>query len=533
MKAQRDSPAAMNDAKTARVPKPLTGSTSSHTRLVEVLDALVKRSASDPWGVRELATELNESRSTVNRILVSLVERGLAVEVGAGKYNAGPRTRVLTNALSGKSVLLRDGKCSLDSLADATRSTALISVYCPVGRGYFVASSGEATATLSFRPELGRIYPLSFGDIGRQFAAFLKEERAELIHAPERNALCETGENELQTTAGLLSESEFPSATSIATRRLPNGLLIAVSTHSVRRSVPERNEDAVPSVLQLIYEMGAQIAKLELGSLEPFSGLPDEDTKSTVYRFERLLLLTCVHPEGLKNNTELHEQLLCNGATAKRLVQSAIQAGMVIAQDGILYPGARLYQWAAKLGSHPSDLADLARPILLDLVQETGETIAFLSYDESSRKARYLDVIQGWRPIQYKLQTHIDVPLYAGASGKAVLAYCAPDMMDSIELKKITEATITSYETLSADLKVIRERGWATGDGERVIGAFGCATPFFVDGKVRGSISATIPQYRKEDLDLPRLTELMLEASRKIGRLLSLGDLKKAFERRD
>jgi len=513
----------MKDAQSAMTPMSSAGSTSSHTRLIEVLDALVKRSAVEPWGVRELAGELNESRSTVNRILVSLVELGLAVEVGAGKYNAGPRTTVLTNALGGSSVLLRDGKRSLDSLADVTRSTALISVYCPISRGYFVASSGEATATLSFRPELGRIYPLSFGDIGRQFTAFFEEERAELIHAPAPNALRETTKTEPQNTAGLLSESEFPSATSIATRRLSNGLLVAVSTHSVRASEPERNEDAAPRVLQLIEEMDAQIETLKPGSLNPLSELPDEDTKSTVYRLERLLLLTCVHPEGLKNNAELPEQLLCNGATAKRLVQSAIQAGVVIAQDGILYPGARLYQWSAKLGSHPSDLADLARSILLDLVQETGETIAFLSYDESSRKARYLDVIQGWRPIQYKLQTHIDVPLYAGASGKAVLAYCAPGTMDSIELKKITEATITSYETLSADLKVIRERGWATGDGERVIGAFGCATPFFVDGKVRGSISATIPQYRKEDLDLPRLTELMLEASRKIGKLLSLG----------
>ncbi|OLU33875.1 IclR family transcriptional regulator C-terminal domain-containing protein [Pseudomonas sp. PA27(2017)] len=523
MKAPIDDPNAMNDAQAAVASMTPTGSTSSHTRLVEVLDALVKRSAAEPWGVRELATELNESRSTVNRILVSLVERGLAVEVGAGKYNAGPRMTVLTNALSGSSVLLREGKRSLDSLADATRSTALISVYCPISRGYFVAASGEAAATLSFRPELGRIYPLSFGDIGRHFTAFFEQEPVGLTHACAPSFLGETTRTERQDTAGLLSESEFPSATSIATRQLSNGLLIAVSTHSIRASEPERNENAAPCVSQPIDEMDAQIEILEPGSLKPFSALPDEDTTSTAYRLERLLLLTCVHPEGLKNNAELHEQLLCNGATAKRLVQSAIQAGVVVAQDGILYPGARLYKWAAKLGSHPSGLADLARSILLDLVQETGETIAFLSYDESSRKARYLDVIQGWRPIQYKLQTQIDVPLYAGASGKAVLAYCAPGTIDSIELKKITEATITSYETLNADLKMIRERGWATGDGERVIGAFGCATPFFVDGKIRGSISATIPQYRKKDLDLLRLTELMLEASRKIGKLLSLG----------
>ncbi|MNC60698.1 Transcriptional regulator KdgR [compost metagenome] len=117
----------------------------------------------------------------------------------------------------------------------------------------------------------------------------------------------------------------------------------------------------------------------------------------------------------------------------------------------------------------------------------------------------------------------MEVPLYAGAAGKAVLAFCDQKLVDSIELEKITEATITSREVLKAELKVIHERGWATGDGERVLGAFGLAVPFFVDGKIRGSISATIPQYRKDERDLPLLTQLMREATKKIERLLSLG----------
>ncbi|MNE89546.1 Transcriptional regulator KdgR [compost metagenome] len=117
----------------------------------------------------------------------------------------------------------------------------------------------------------------------------------------------------------------------------------------------------------------------------------------------------------------------------------------------------------------------------------------------------------------------MQVPLYAGAAGKAVLAFCDQKLVDSIELEKITEATITSREVLRAELKVIYERGWATGDGERVLGAFGLAVPIFADGKIRGSISATIPQYRKDERDLPTLTQLMREATQKIERLLSLG----------
>ena len=96
-------------------------------------------------------------------------------------------------------------------------------------------------------------------------------------------------------------------------------------------------------------------------------------------------------------------------------------------------------------------------------------------------------------------------------------------MVDSLALVKITEATITSREVLKKELAAIKQRGWATGEGERVLGAFGLAVPFFVDGKIRGSISATIPQYRKDERDLPKLTNLMREATGKIESLLSLG----------
>ncbi len=270
-------------------------------------------------------------------------------------------------------------------------------------------------------------------------------------------------------------------------------------------------------------EIHATVNSRILGSLQRAPSLLIEETKSTVTRLERLLLLACAFPDGLKKSAGLPEQLLCNEVTAKRLIQSGVQAGIVTLSDSTLFPGSKLYRWASRIGSDFRTFADLTRSILSDLVQETGETIAFLAYDDTSKKAEFLDVIQGWRPIQYKLQVNVEVPLYAGAAGKAVLAFCGEDLADSIELIKITEATITSREVLKQELKVIHERGWATGEGERVLGAFGLAVPYFIDGKIRGSISATIPQYRKSERDLPMLTLLMREATKKIERLLSLG----------
>lgn len=499
----------------------LTTPASSHTRLIEVLDALVRRAGGEPWGVRELAAELSESRSTVNRILVSLVENGFAIEAGIGKYSLGPRISVLTKALSDASLLLGLSGASLSELADASQCTALVSVYCRLSNGYFVAACREAKATLTFRPELGVIFPLTFGDIGRQFAAFIEADSSlsnVLVNA--RDADCSSRAHD---ALGLLSEAEFPSALSIATKSLENGLIVSVSVHSVGSTGSKNTSQIDADVQRVAEEIEATVKSRILGSPQRAPNILIEDAKSTVTRLERLLLLACAFPDGLKNSVGLTEQLLCNEATAKRLIQSGIQTGIVSLSGSTLFPGSKLYQWASKIGGDHQNLADLTRPILSGLVQQTGETIAFLAYDEATEKAEFLDVIQGWRPIQYKLQVNVEVPLYAGAAGKAVLAFCDQKLVDSIELKKITEATITSREVLKEEIKVIHERGWATGDGERVLGAFGLAVPFFVDGKIRGSISATIPQYRKDERDLPMLTQLMREATKKIERLLSLG----------
>lgn len=494
---------------------------SSHTRLIQVVDALVRRASGEPWGVRELAAELCESRSTVNRILVSLVEVGLASEVGIGKYSIGPRLDVLTKTLSDSSVLL--GRCgeSLGELANASLCTALVSVYCPRSKGYFIAACSTAHATLTFRPELGVIYPLTFGDIGRQFAAFLGasvSRQGESGDADDADGVFPTHD-----ARGPLLESEFPSALSIVVKNIANGLTVSVSIHAVGGSNAKACAPLDTDVQRILAAIQADIENASIDGLQVASNATTQEAKSTVNRLERLLLLACVFPQGVRNSTGLHDQFLCNAATAKRLIESGTQADLVSLVGTTLYPGPKLYQWAARMNAAHRNLADVTRKILSSLVQETGETIALLSYDEVTHKAEFLDVVQGWRPIQYTLQVNADVPLYAGAAGKAVLAYCDQQLVESLNLERFTDATITSHALLKEELDAIQRRGWATGEGERVPGAFGLAVPFFVDGKIRGSISATIPQYRKDERDLPMLTSLMRETTGKIERLLSLG----------
>jgi len=484
--------------------------TSSHGRLIEVMDALVRRADGEAWGVRELASDLGESRSTINRILVSLVERGFAVEDGVGKYRVGPRFKVLMHALDRRSALLDKARHLLDGLARSAKQAALLSVYAPHLNGYYVLHCGEAPATLFFRPKGGNPFPLAFGDIGRAFSDYL------LTHSspdeiPSRQA-------SIQTPRGV-SESEFPPAVSMVVKQLAPGLLIVVSLHDLGGIDAEVRDSAKATLDEIADRLSQAVAVTDSFG----RGVVSDGDSSIVARLEGLLQLVCAAPNGYKCRLGMATQLQCNAATARKIIESAALECLIHIDGQVIYPSARLYQWAALLSNETYTPLKLCKAILDALVKDTGETIAYLSFDGNTSTAQFLEVIQGWRPIQYKLETGVEVPLYAGGAGKAVLAHLPAEFADGLKLEKLTESTITSLAKLRADLQSIRERGWSVGDGERVPGAFGIGVPFFIDGEVAGSISATIPQYRKEDCDVPSLVERMKLASKRISQLLSLG----------
>jgi DNA-binding IclR family transcriptional regulator len=73
-------------------------------------------------------------------------------------------------------------------------------------------------------------------------------------------------------------------------------------------------------------------------------------------------------------------------------------------------------------------------------------------------------------------------PLHAGASSKALLAHLTDDeqqayLSEQATLPAVTEHTITDPQRLRAELALIKERGYATSNGERQSGAASVAAP--------------------------------------------------------
>jgi DNA-binding IclR family transcriptional regulator len=101
--------------------------------------------------------------------------------------------------------------------------------------------------------------------------------------------------------------------------------------------------------------------------------------------------------------------------------------------------------------------------------------------------------------VRYILDVGSRAPLYAGASGKAVLAYLPDSLIDELELVGFQPQTVTDPRKLRADLARIRASGVAWSFGERIAEAVGCAAPVFRASSVAGSISLTVPGYRFEE----------------------------------
>lgn len=159
---------------------------------------------------------------------------------------------------------------------------------------------------------------------------------------------------------------------------------------------------------------------------------------------------------------------------------------------------------------------------LRELSEATGETVGVALLDPGSRTAHVAAThTTGASGVRYILEVGSRLPLHAGAAGKAILAYLPQQASEEVTLESFTERTLTSTEALKVELKQIRTRGWATGDGERIPEAYGTAAPFFINGEVRGSITITMPRHRMENVISENLAACVLSSAAKIKRASS------------
>ncbi|GEN35435.1 IclR family transcriptional regulator [Aneurinibacillus danicus] len=197
---------------------------------------------------------------------------------------------------------------------------------------------------------------------------------------------------------------------------------------------------------------------------------------------------------------DLHKKLGISKSSLQRILKTLSAEGLLERDEKqkSYKLGLELYFLGQLVGVN-SHLLSIAKPYMEKLSNETGESITLNIIHDKKRKC--IGYVQG----KHELTTFTHIghysPLYAGASAKVLLAFLPDQLRDQLlnemEFVSITANTIVDKNNLRSELLKIREQGYATSEGERVLGAFSFCAPITNHvNEIVASLSITMPVIR-------------------------------------
>ena len=222
--------------------------------------------------------------------------------------------------------------------------------------------------------------------------------------------------------------------------------------------------------------------------------------------------------------TELAGALHWHRSTVYRFLQSLIQSGWV--RRGPSNDRYRLTFRIVNLANsvvNRLDIRQMARPHLVDLVEETGFDAHLAVMVEG--EVVFLDRIDCGQATGSQFHIGRRAPAYATAVGKAMLTSLDGGQLirlyGSGELRRFTPSTITSVDQLVRELSTIRAQGYAVDKGEHNEGVY-CVAAAFRDhaGRFVGAVSASGDAQRFRKANISVLGAQIIATAQRISKSL-------------
>jgi DNA-binding IclR family transcriptional regulator len=160
------------------------------------------------------------------------------------------------------------------------------------------------------------------------------------------------------------------------------------------------------------------------------------------------------------------------------------------------------------------DLGDLARPILRNIWERTGETVALFVPQGKFRTC--IAELPSSHPLSFKRGIGYSERIVLGASGRAILAY-----LPNVDLEDYADGTKIDLARYPAELELIRQRGYAISNNELIQGAVAVAAPFFnAAGQVAGSMAVFGPGARLDAERTDDFGRLLMEQAQAMSKAL-------------
>ena len=157
------------------------------------------------------------------------------------------------------------------------------------------------------------------------------------------------------------------------------------------------------------------------------------------------ILLAFAHVRGEQGVSELSRRLGLPKSAVHRTLDALVDTGLIARNPATskYYLGPRALE-LGMAGFGTPDLRTLAEPVMRELMEETQETVT-LSYLVNTERV-YAAQVESRQPVRMTITVGMRVPLYAGASGRAILAAMSEKELDEylakVELLALTGSTL-------------------------------------------------------------------------------------------
>jgi DNA-binding IclR family transcriptional regulator len=245
----------------------------------------------------------------------------------------------------------------------------------------------------------------------------------------------------------------------------------------------------------------------------------------TVGRALRLLAHFAERPATGWTLTELAHVLGLSKSTVARLLATLVAGEFLERRDDNRYHlgAVAIALGGAALGA--IEIRSAALPAMRRLTEVTGETS--LLHVARNDASCCVEKIESRLPVRVSYEIGSRGPLYAGSSGKGLLAFLPESeierILERVELHGFTQQTITSRADLQRELHETRARGYAESAGELDDGVSAVGVPLFdADGNVVAGLTLVCPTVRWTGAHRKRCIGATLDAAKSVHQRLGV-----------
>ena len=211
-------------------------------------------------------------------------------------------------------------------------------------------------------------------------------------------------------------------------------------------------------------------------------------------------------------------------SSVHRLLAGLVEEGLVkqVDEAGHYSVGLEMVR-LAHMAAHRLPLHKVALPHLRELVAAANETALVGAYDPLRHDMMFVAMVESNQPLRYVNKMWEWMPVYAGASGLAIMAFLPEaeqwEIVARTHLAPITDRTITEPYKLEHQLEIIRAQRYACSIGQRTPGAVAIGAPIFgPTGDVVGDAIITLPEQRFDPKSEKHLARHVMTCADRITR---------------